>query len=309
MDASLLHVVTAISNPKRYKSRIRLALEFLDHMRVSGVPVTLVECAYGDRPFDLDQVPGINHVGVRSKTMVWNKENLLNIGISRLPAGWKYLATLDADIYFRRPDWASETVHALQHYDVVQPWSDCYDLGPNDEHITTHRSLLRLWYERKPIVQGPKCGPGGYQFGHPGYAWAWTRNAIEWTGGLVETAALGAADHHMGLALLNKAEESIHGGCTEAYKKPILQWQKHAVQHIAGNVSYMPGTIEHRWHGTKDNRRYVDRWDILVKHKFDPSTDLKRNSYGVFELAGNKPEMRHDMDVYFAQRAEDGNVM
>ena len=312
MRADLLHVVAVVSNPVRWQSRIKLARGFAEHMLDSGVHITLVECAYGDRPHELAEMPHVQHVPVRAKTMAWNKENLINIGISRLPEGWKYLATIDADVHFRRSDWASETVHALQHYDVIQPWSDCYDLGPAGEHMELHRSLMRLWYERAPILQGPKCGPNtGYRFGHPGYAWAWTRAALEWVGGMIETAALGAADHHMGLALIGRVEESIHGGTTEGYKRPLRLWQSRAARHIAKNVSYLPGTIEHHWHGNKHGahgRRYTDRWNILVKHGFDPAVDLKRNTHGVIELAGNKPELAHDMDVYFRARTEDANM-
>jgi hypothetical protein len=53
----------------------------------------------------------------------------------------------------------------------------------------------------------------------------------------------------------------------------------------------------------------VDRWQVLVRHRFDPFTDLKRNIWGVFELAGNKPGLRRDIDAYMRGRDEDGNTM
>jgi hypothetical protein len=307
MRADLLHVIAAVANPIRWNSRIRLARDFIAHMLDSGVHVTIVECAYGDRPFDLAEVAGINHVGVRAKTLLWNKECLLNLGMARTPAA-KYLAFLDADIRFRKPDWAAETVHALQQYDVVQPWSDCYDLGPDDDHLHVHRSFCRLWADGRPIVQGPNA-LDGYQFGHPGYAWAFTRQALDWLGGLIETASLGAADHHMALALIGRVTDSIPGTISANYKKPMLQWQARAMRHIAGNISYVPGTIEHFWHGAKERRAYVDRWSILTGNGFDPETDLKRNSFGVFELAGNKPKLRRDIDAYFRSRNEDSTTL
>jgi hypothetical protein len=306
MRNALLHVVTAIANPIRWKSRIRLYRDFEQHMLDSGVQLTVVECAFGERPFECAGTPGVNHVPVRARSLVWTKENMLNLGIARTDA--RYVATVDADIRFRKPDWAAETVHALQQYDVVQPWSDCYDLGPNDDHLHTHRSFCRLWSERRPIVQGPNA-VGGYQFGHPGYAWAYTRQALEWLGGLVETAALGAADHHMALALIGRVDESIPGNLKDAYRQPLRQWQERATRHIAGNIGYVPGTIEHSWHGAKDKRNYVGRWDILARNGFDPVTDLKRNSWGVLELAGNKPDLRRDLDAYFRSRDEDSNTL
>ena len=162
MRADLLHVVTAIANPIRWESRIRLYREFERHMLQSGVHLTTVECAYGDRPFELAGNPRVNHVAVRARSLVWTKENLLNLGIARLPQDWKYVAWIDADIVFRHPNWAAETVHALQQYDVVQPWTDCYDLGPRDEHLQAHRSFCKQWIDQQPV------GPGPYRFAHPG---------------------------------------------------------------------------------------------------------------------------------------------
>jgi len=295
MRNDLLHVVTAVANPIRWESRIRLYRDFERHMLDSGVHLTVVECAYGERPFLCAGTPGVNHVPVRSKTLVWTKENLLNLGIARTDGG--YIATIDADIRFRKPNWASETVHALQQYDAVQPWSDCYDLGPHDDHLHAHRSFCRLWADRKPLVQGSRAA-GSYQFGHPGYAWAYTRQALEWLGGLIETASLGAADHHMAMALIGKVEESVPGNLKDAYKAPLYQWQRRAMQHIA-----------HGWHGSKAKRDYIGRWDILARNAFDPTADLKRNTWGVLELAGNKPELRRDLDGYFRARDEDSNTL
>jgi hypothetical protein len=305
MRADLLHVVTCVSNPIRWKSRIALYRAFEQHMLESGVRLTVVECAYGDRSFECAGTPGVQHVPVHAKTMVWTKENLLNLGVSRLPADWKYVAFIDADVFFRKPGWAAETVHALQIYDVVQPWSDCYDLGPDDDHLQTHRSFARQVHRGEPIG----VGKAGYEFAHPGYAWAWTRAALEWVGGLIETAALGAGDHHMALALLGRVAESLPGGISPGYARPLFDWQARALAHICGNIGHIPGTIEHQWHGAKDLRGYVSRWDILVRNQFDPATDLKRNWCGVLELAGNKPQLRADIDRYFRSRNEDANSL
>lgn len=310
MDSKLLHVVTAVANPIRWQSRIKLYRDFETHMLDSGVKLTVVECTYGERPPEL-MGPHINHVHVRANggALVWNKECLLNIGIARLPADARYICTADADIFFRAKNLASETVHALQHYHVLQPFSDVYDLGPHGEHIDLHRSFCRLVHERKPIIQGPNAKDGPYRFGHPGYAWCWTRQALEWLGGLVETAALGAGDHHMAMALIHRVDDSIPGNIHESYKTPLRDWQRRCVQHIQKNISYVPGTIEHNFHGDKRKRAYVDRWQILIKHGFNPYTDLKRNTFGLMELANNKPEMRHDIDMYFRSRDEDVNSL
>lgn len=303
MRPDLLHVVTCVANPIRWRARLALFKKFAAHMLESGVHLSVAECAYGDRPFECDGIPGVSHVGVRAKTLLWTKENLLNLAIARLPQDWRYVAWIDADIRFRKPDWAAETVHALQQYDIVQPWSDCYDLGPNDEHLKAFRSFCRQYIDRQPL------GASAYGFAHPGYAWAATREALEHLGGLIETAALGAGDHHMALALIGRARASIPAGISDGYLRPLLAWEQRAAAAIRRNVGYVAGTIEHSWHGAKDKRAYGSRWNILVRHGFDPFTDLKRNVWGVYELAGNKPELRRDIDAYFRSRNEDANTI
>jgi hypothetical protein len=125
----------------------------------SGVHLTVIECAAGNESFACENPPMSDpshakrfmHVGVRAKTRGWFKENLLNLGIQRRPEA-QYIGWFDADIYFRRPDWAMASLHALQHYDVIQPWSTCYDLGPNGEHITAHTSFCRQFFNGQPLA-------------------------------------------------------------------------------------------------------------------------------------------------------------
>lgn len=311
MSPDLLHVIAVINNPVRWESRKALFGQFVEHMLESGVKLTVVEATYGDIPpvfsgFEPPSIP-INYVHVRAKTHVWIKENLINIGLSRLPHDWKYVAWVDADIMFRRKDWAKEVIYALQHYDIIQPWSDCYDLGPNGEHLQHHKSFGHNWVEKPEIV-----GRGApYQFSHPGYAWAATRRALEALGSLslLEHAILGAGDHHLALALVNKIRQSVPGGIHDNYLKPLLELERRAQQHIGKNLGYIGGTIEHMWHGAKDLRKYVDRWNVLVKNKFDPEADIKKNTSGVIELSGNKPLLRADIDRYHRQRNEDSNSL
>ena len=106
-----LYVVTAVSNPARYASRYRLYRAFEKHIKDCGAILTTVEMAYGDRPFEVTKPDEARHVQVRGRQELWYKENLLNIGIARLPACAKYIAIVDADLVFTRPDWAQETLH------------------------------------------------------------------------------------------------------------------------------------------------------------------------------------------------------
>ena len=306
MRADLLHVIVPFFNPRRYQSHMLNGARFLRRMLDSGVQVHVAECTYGDAPPVYAGIPGISHHHFQAKTVVWVKEGLINAAIARLPRDWKHVAWIDADLTFGSRSWAADAVYALQHYDFIQPWEHCYDLGPNGEHLELHHSFGRQWIKEPHTVE--LLGSSGYRFAHPGYAWAATRAALEATGGLIETAALGAADHHMALAMVGKAEVSMPGGMPPGYSEPVRAWQRRAQMHLVGNVGYTSGTISHAFHGSKAGRAYVSRWDILKKHAFDPAMDLKRNTSGILELAGNKPELRRDIMAYFASRDEDATV-
>ena len=311
LDASRLHVFTARSNPLGWAAPHRNWLRFARHMQASGVTLTVIECAYGEEQFRC-QDDGARHIGVRAKTRGWNKENLLNLGVQRTPEA-QYIAWIDADVIFRRDDWAEATVKALQHYEIVQPWSDAYDLGPNGEHIAHHRSFCRQFFFREPLVatgSGYWHGDGGaYTYPHSGYAWAITRDALDRVGGLFELGGMGSGDHHMALALIGHADASMPAGTTDAYRAEVKRWEARATRHINGNIGFVPGTLEHLFHGRKGDRGYQSRWEMFVKHAFDPHEDLKRNTHGVLEFATNKPELRHDFDLYLHSRNEDVNAL
>jgi hypothetical protein len=132
---------------------------------------------------------------------------------------------------------------------------------------------------------------------------------LDWTGGLFELAGMGSADHHMAMAMAGLVERSWPGGTSAAYKAHLLRWQQRAMRYVNGRLGALPGIIEHRFHGSKQNRGYLGRWEIFVRHGFDPDTDLKRNSYGVLEWAGNKPELEREWDLYLRARREDDNCI
>jgi len=315
MKRDRLHVVTVMFNPIRWQSRLALYREFEQHMLDSGVDLTTVECELGDRDFQLSN-PHVRHVKVRTSSVLFNKENLLMLGfhaLSQQAPGWKEAAWIDADIRFRDPNWASETLHALQQYNIVQPWSDAYLLGPNGRHMSHHRSFCRVWHEGGQVyAKGPnywdKDG-GYYLYPHTGFAWAIRRRPFNDVGGLIQSAVVGSGDHHMALSLGGFADRSYPAAMSDGYKRPIRAWQERALRHINQSIGFVWGTIEHSWHGRIVDRKYWDRWETFIRNAFDPDTDLKLNSYGVIELAGNKPQLAHDIDAYMRGRMEDGNLV
>lgn len=300
MDTTL-HVVTCVFNPWRYKSRVRLYHDFEKYVKASGAKLLTIECAFGDRDFEVTQPDRCGeHIQVRTSCELWHKERMLNIAIQRLPSDWKYVAWIDADITFSRPDWVNETVQLLQHYQVIQMFSSAVDTGPNHEHLKTHTGIMYAFASGNMQNATPR-----YESLHPGFAWAMRRDAYKNLGGLFDTAVLGSADRHMALAMLHKVEASYPHGIGPGYIEQLQLWQDRCKKYIKKNVGYMPGTISHYWHGKKVDRRYQDRWKILVNHQYDPEFDLKLDEYGLYQFTDTKPELEHDIRRYFQARNED----
>ena len=304
------YVIAVMTNPERYKTRPRLFEEFQERMKKYGAKLYVVEGALGDRNFEVTEAGNPQHIQIRTDSELWLKENLINIGISRLPSTWQYVAWIDGDIDFVRPDWMAETVHELQHHQVVQLFEDAVDLGPNHEILTTTKSFAYCYKNGEPhgnIVSGDE---GYYSYGgkgqywHPGYAWAATREAINTLGGLFDYGIVGAGDHHMACALVGEAKRSIPAGIHPHYARLVLAWQDRALR-LHKNIGYVKGTIYHFWHGKKRDRKYKDRWAIMLENNVDPSVDVHKDWQGVWALYPGHEALRNQLRDYFQSRNED----
>lgn len=297
-----LYVISVISNPCRYKRRYQLFNEFCERMKQNKkIKFYTLECQNGTRPFETNAI-----FKYRTDDTVWLKENLQNIVVSRLPHDWEYVCFCDSDIEFIRPDWAEETVHALQDHMIVQPFSHCSDLGPEYETIMKHTGFAYQYCNGKTVRPKDYLYGSGIEFPHPGYAMAMTKHAYNKIGGLVDFCILGSGDHSMFLALVGMVEYSYPQTMHESYGTKLKRFQDKCEKHIKRNIGYVPGTISHYFHGSKANRRYKERWAILVgETKFNPETDIVKDWQGIYQLDTDNIVLRDDIRKYFKQRNED----
>lgn len=327
-EVDSLYVVTTVFNPMRYKSRYALYEQFRDHMESLGARLMTVELALGDRPFEVTERGNPMHVQLRTDQEFWLKESALNVGISKLPDDWKYVMWCDADVTFARADILEETVHQLQHYDIVQCFEDAIDLGPRGEVLETHKGFAWSWWNKEAaaalmgstvreldstrsyyyadaandVNHGFRQRTSTY---HTGFVWAARRQAYTDLGGLFDTAILGAGDHHLSYCLAGQILSSIPADLSIGYKRELLEWQKRADMHIRQNFGHVPGTIFHAFHGSKRERFYRSRWQILLDHAYEPDTDLKRDWNGLWALTHHGQRMRNALRRYFVSRNED----
>ena len=125
-----------LENPLRWRARYRNYWMFQRQIETSGAILYTCEIAFGGRDFEITEPNNPRHLQLRASSELWRKENALNLLGQRLPPEAKYLAWIDADVQFARPDWAQETLHLLQHYDVIQMFSHIQNIGPSYEPLT-----------------------------------------------------------------------------------------------------------------------------------------------------------------------------
>ena len=237
--------------------------------------------------------------------VLWAKENLINKGVAAArKLGAEYIAWVDGDVAFKSNTWAVDTVAALRGgIDILQPWDRAELLGPDGKVLRTVASFAAQKASGKDYALRSNDDA---EYWHPGFAWAARAAVFERVGGLLE-ATLGSADLHLATALIRKVATSVPDRVTPEYKAAALKHQA-AVEGLVFGAG--KGTIAHSWHGSLADRRYVERWDILVKFAFKPSFVARRPSDGILEWTKEaSPAFREAVVAYFTGRNEDSKVV
>ena len=150
-----LYVVSTIFNPLRFRTRYWNYHTFENMVNGAGAILYTVELAFGNREFEVTDPTNERHLQLRVKDNqeIWLKENSLNLLIERLPSDWKYVAWIDADISFARPDWAQETIQLLQHYEFLQMFGQAMDYDVNYE-----QSVMTPGYVYSKLIEDNQLG-------------------------------------------------------------------------------------------------------------------------------------------------------
>ena len=294
-----LHVIVVISNPCLYATRYKLFNEFIRRLEEDNhIQIYVVEMIYKHQKFMVTSATNPFHLQLKTKCPIWHKENMINLGIQYLlPSTWKAVAWIDADVEFENTSWALDTLKILNgSKDIVQLFSHCIDMAKDESTLNIFNSFGYSFSKNKPYTIK------GLDYWHPGYAWAMNRKAYEKVG-IYDKGVLGSGDSIMALSLINKVHVNLNYHYHVDYKQSMLDYQEKAKTLRLG---YVPGVIRHHYHGTKANRKYVERWKILIDHQYSPLQHLTYNEVGI--LVPTKlfsKEFKHDIMNYFKERKED----
>lgn len=296
-----LNIIVVISNPFLYAKRYILLKEFVKRIEEEEEHVRLfiVEMIYENQKFIITDKKNKNHLQLKTETPIWHKENMINLGVKYLlPKNYKAFAWIDADIEFESNSWALDSLKILNGCkDVVQLFSHCVDMSKEKTNLSIFNGFGYSFCKQKSFTSK------GLDYWHPGYAWAITRKAYERLGGLYDKGVLGSGDSIMALSFINKVEHMTNKNYSDEYNNSMFEFQNKANKLRLG---YTPGVIRHYFHGSKQNRKYTERWKILMENHYSPDKDICYNENGILVPTNCFSKLfKDDIMDYFKERKED----
>ena len=248
--------ITTFFNPANYTNKLTNLRRFSEGVRLQGLKLLIVELAFGDAPFVVDDSLADRVLRLRSTSILWHKERLINLGLAQLPAECDKVAWLDGDILFEDDEWLARTAERLESFVVVQPYQIACWLPkgltwapPEDFRfgVGEGRALhgLACGMATSPPVVRPPANAEYFEVGHTGFAWAARRELLD-RHGLYDAMIVGAGDLVIGHVMFGGPE---YWGRTNVHRlllsRPqfdhLAEWGIPFARDVGGSVSYIPG--------------------------------------------------------------------
>jgi hypothetical protein len=325
-----LWVVTSFFNPANYRRRLK---NFFAFRKSLNAPLLVVEIAKpGSHSLGKDD--GDIVIQITGENRIWQKERLLNIGISKLPRHVEYVAWIDCDIVFENSDWSESAksmlgsgVRLVQPFEMVSHLPKDVPFGRISPRycretypLFSQQSLARAFFNGvfgSDWASHPRVGPMQMENGvtpsnlsdtrpAPGFAWAGHRKALEHFG-LYDKCILGGGDAALGYASIGMPFEHERGRYSPHHARHYYNWSNRFNKYAKQEIGFLPGTIYHLWHGSMKDRDYVNRQRILVEYDYNPRSDIKIADTGAWEWTNHKTGLSAKVEQYFYLRNEDGS--
>lgn len=186
----------------------------------------------------------------------------------------------------------------MEHYfcplTAGQPWSRFHLL---DASGRISRSIHSACYKRHHPQLAEYACPGG--------CWAARREVLQ--GGLIDWNVVGGGDTMQLAAWTGVVDQDwMLRFMNPEWRSVFNDAAKPAYEPVKGRLGYCEGELAHLYHGTRKNRRYVERVKYLTDYCFDPRKHLQIADNGLWSWSSAAhPEMVSRVRGYFGERLED----
>jgi hypothetical protein len=267
-------------NPCGSKKLLMNYFYTVEKLKLARMPVFTLELCFGNPEIQ-------NAIHLTGKDALFHKEALCRLLEQRVPLKYSKIMFMDCDLLFKNLNWYNETSQTLNSCDAVQPFTMGEWLDPTNSVVIQ---------ERTAVAAADMKDTFDSKF-HPGFAWAFDRKWFK-RNGFFDLAITGSGDTLSAAAWLGVNFSKSY--LQPAYVQAFQDYRDKLEKPRLGSVK---GKVQHLWHGTKANRKYMDRHKILQGID-DVRTILCTNKDGVLELTDDR--VRKDLMTYFRERQDDG---
>ncbi len=293
--------VCCFYNPEGYRSRYENYQVFRRNLAIPLVTVELVygtaaELREGHDAEILIQLPG--------RDVMWQKERLLNLGFKSVPNHCDYIACVDCTVVFHRSDWHERAAELLKRHVLIQPFSEMLTALPSLEMVEktpTRYSVASL------VDSGVPPEEALFEFSHrcvTGLAWIGRRDVLQ-RRGFYDGCIIGGGDRAIACAGWGEISAYEASTLNSHQAKHYRPWANGFYESVRGNIGCLSGTASYLWHGDHRLRSYRERYEILRRHDFDPSCDIRIDESGAWSWNSEKQGLHDEVKAYFGARRED----
>jgi hypothetical protein len=306
MNNETLHIIIPFFNFSNSKIRIQNLKKTLNSLKsFENIHVVIVNGSYQGQSLENEKFikdDKFSYIKYELPSVLWVKENLINLAIKSLPPNWEYVCWIDSDIIFLNPSWVEETINALKNYDIVQLYKTITYLGKDGDidmniNVPYHRPILPSFIYK--CIKEKR-----HVFAPTGFGWGVSKDFYKKIGKFFEFGIIGGGDFIFAIAATQsyefaKTAASFKNSPSKNYSDQLMSYYNLFKD---CKTYYINGLICHQWHGSLQQRQYESRWDIVLKHKFDPFLHVSKTFEGVIYLNDNSKNLEKELLTYFQKR-------
>lgn len=298
-------IISCFFNPQNSPYRLKAFNHFYDSIK--HMNHLIIECVIGETSPQLPENKNIQRV--YTENLLWHKEALLNLAVSKLPKNIKYVFWVDADVIFTNKDWLTDSVKELKSgANILQPFEYCvhldkdelqpsFDLNNYREFNTSTRNP-KLWrsFCSNYVDSIELANSRDYNIhGHVGFAWGAKREILDKVP-LYDKALIGGADHIIAHAAAGQVPHPCINKSFTDDLDSVYDWSQKFSNIIKGKVAYTYGDLYHIWHGDIEKRQYLKRIQ-----EFTPTTKkiVEKDKNGLYVTKSGDDKY---IKKYFAHR-------
>lgn len=268
-----LAVLVPYFNPFANQQLANNLYRTLAKLRSEWREIILVELIYKTKDLNRQIAkipPGIKRILYQAESVMFHKEQMLNIAARSLLDDYENIAAFDADIMFETPRWPSYVLAALEDFNIVQCFSTVKARYQDEQRHDCYPSAM-YQYLHHNVHNG---SPGG----------AWAGDGRFWSlVGLFDKFILGPNDSF----LFDGITGRVRSGARITYKNiPMSEVMHNALVKYTDKMDgmlpfYVPLTARFQYHGSAANKRYSSR--LAIMEQFNPDRELTTNKDGLYE--------------------------